>query len=115
MIEKKSPTLKTGLAGIIAGESSICTVGLGNGLNYRGYNINELIEGNCTFEEVIYLLVIGTLPTVDNLNKMKIQISKGRNLPKKLVILLEMMGKDTHPMVVLRTVCSFLGALEPET
>jgi len=24
------------------------------------------------------------------------------------------MDKDTHPMVVLRTACSFLGALEPE-
>jgi hypothetical protein len=28
-----------GLAGIVAGESSISTVGLGSGLNYRGYNV----------------------------------------------------------------------------
>ena len=31
-----------GLAGITAGESAISTVGLGSGLNYRGYNIIEL-------------------------------------------------------------------------
>jgi len=31
-----------GLAGMIAGDSAISTVGLGSGLNYRGYNIIEL-------------------------------------------------------------------------
>jgi len=39
-----------GLAGIIAGASSICTVGKeGMGLNYRGYSIIDLAE-NATFE-----------------------------------------------------------------
>ncbi len=37
---KMSAPKKTGgLAGIVAGESSISTVGLGSGLNYRGYNV----------------------------------------------------------------------------
>jgi 2-methylcitrate synthase len=44
-----------GLQGIIAGNSEISTVGVGNlGLMYRGYNINEL-SLNSTFEEVAYL------------------------------------------------------------
>ena len=34
-----------GLAGVIAGESAIATVGMeGEGLNYRGYSINDLAE-----------------------------------------------------------------------
>jgi 2-methylcitrate synthase len=32
--------MSKGLAGIVAGDSKISTVGLGNGLNYRGYNVN---------------------------------------------------------------------------
>jgi 2-methylcitrate synthase len=36
-------------------------------------------------------------------------------LPDKLKTFLELMDKDTHPMVVLRSACSFLGGLEPET
>jgi citrate synthase len=40
----KSPTKSTGLAGMVAGDSSIATVGGGAGLNYRGYNVNELAE-----------------------------------------------------------------------
>ncbi len=46
-----------GLAGIIAGETKICTVGKeGLGLNYRGYGIQDLAS-NATFEEVAYVLV----------------------------------------------------------
>ena len=51
-----------GLAGIVAGDSAISTVGLGVGLNYRGYNIEDLAK-NCIFEEVVHLLLFGTLPT----------------------------------------------------
>lgn len=31
-----------GLAGMVAGESAISTVGIGLGLNYRGYDIRDL-------------------------------------------------------------------------
>jgi len=47
---------------MIAGKSCISTVGLGYGLNYRGYSIDELADQS-TFEEVAYLLLIGQLPT----------------------------------------------------
>ena len=50
-----------GLAGMVAGDSKIATVGLGNGLNYRGYNVEELAEKS-TFEEVFYLLLYERLP-----------------------------------------------------
>ena len=57
--EKKS----SGLAGIVAGETSICTVGQkGMGLTYRGYSISDL-AGQATFEEVAFLLLHGHLPT----------------------------------------------------
>ena len=48
---------------MIVGDSAIATVGLvGAGLNYRGYDINELSE-NSTFEEIYYLLIYERLPT----------------------------------------------------
>ena len=39
------PSSSGGLDGIIAGESKISTVGLGFGLNYRGYNIEDSKRG----------------------------------------------------------------------
>ena len=48
-----------GLAGIVVGQTALCTVGKeGAGLTYRGYSIEDLSE-NATFEEVAYLLLYG--------------------------------------------------------
>lgn len=102
-----------GLAGIIAGESAIATVGLGNGLNYRGYSINDLAE-YANFEEVAYLLLYGKLPTQSELDAYTKKIVSLRTLPEALKTVLKMIPKDAHPMDVLRTACSFLGNIEPE-
>ena len=60
---EEKPKAAGGLAGMIVGDSAIATVGLvGAGLNYRGYDINELSE-NSTFEEIYYLLIYERLPT----------------------------------------------------
>jgi len=39
-------------------------------LNYRGYAINELAE-RCSFVEVVYLLLIGELPTQEQLKNFR--------------------------------------------
>jgi len=39
---KETPKSNEGLGGIVAGDSVISTVGIGLGLNYRGYNIVDL-------------------------------------------------------------------------
>jgi len=52
----------SGLAGVVAGQSAICSSGLsGSGLNYRGYDIESLAL-KADFEEVAYLLLVGELP-----------------------------------------------------
>jgi 2-methylcitrate synthase len=103
-----------GLAGIIAGETSISTVGKeGVGLTYRGYAIEELAEKS-TFEEVAYLLVYGKLPTRADLDCYRAKLVSLRGLPPKLKTVLEQLPAETHPMDVLRTGCSALGCLERE-
>lgn len=102
-----------GLAGVVAGQSAICTVGQGNGLNYYGYSIEDLSQ-NCTFEEVAYLLQYASLPNKSQLLEHTKQIASFRHLPKELRSVLRNIPKNTHPMDVMRTGCSFLGTLEPE-
>ncbi|OEH74635.1 citrate synthase related protein [Cyclospora cayetanensis] len=103
-----------GLAGIIAGESSICTVALGSGLNYRGYNVVDLAR-EATFEEVVHLLLMGELPTQEQLTALKQKLCDARQLPPQVLAVLKLIPKEAHPMDVLRTTCSVLGTLEPET
>lgn len=103
-----------GLAGVVAGQSAIATVGLaGKGLNYRGYSIDDLAEF-ASFEEVAYLLIYGVLPTQKQLTDYIEQLISLRAIPSELKTLLKAVPKNTNPMDVLRTACSFLGNLEPE-
>jgi 2-methylcitrate synthase len=103
-----------GLAGVVAGQSAIATVGLeGKGLNYRGYSINDLAN-YASFEEVAYLLHYGVLPTQMELDQYISKLVNLRTLPENLKSVLRLTPKNTHPMDVLRTACSFLGTIEPE-
>ncbi|MFQ3664234.1 MAG: 2-methylcitrate synthase [Chloroflexaceae bacterium] len=103
-----------GLAGVIAGETAICTVGQsGVGLTYRGYDIADL-AANATFEEVAYLLIYGHLPNQKELTRYVRQMKKLRDLPAAVKAVLEQIPSSVNPMDVLRTGCSMLGALEAE-
>jgi 2-methylcitrate synthase len=104
-----------GLEGIIAGQSAISRVGLeDHGLDYRGYSIHDLAKHAC-FEEVAYLLIYGILPTQQQLNDYQQKLISLRKLPEALKQVLQQIPAATHPMDVLRTGCSMLGTLEPET
>ena len=106
--------MSKGLRGIEAGTTSICTVGeTGDDLHYRGYDVVDLSE-HCIFEEVCYLLLQGNLPNGEQLKSFTNNIISKRSLPDSLKIVLETIPKETNPMDVLRTACSFLGNIEPE-
>jgi 2-methylcitrate synthase len=104
-----------GLAGVVAGRSAVSLVGHDDvGLHYRGYSIQELTNQG-SFEEVAYLLIYGKLPTQSELTAYQKKLVLLRKLPDALKTILEQIPADAHPMDVLRTGCSALGTLEPES
>ena len=103
-----------GLAGIVVGDTAISTVGKGIGLTYRGYDIHDLAK-QAEFEEVAYLLIYGHLPTEKELAAYKTKLKNHREIPDSLKFVLEKIPATTHPMDVLRTGCSMLGTLAPES
>ena len=112
MVDKKQSG--AGLRGQEAGQTALCTVGKsGTGLTYRGYDISELARDS-TYEEVAYLILYGTLPSVGELDKFKTRLSNLRDLPEELCATLELTPASAHPMDVLRTGISMLGNFEPE-
>ncbi len=107
-------TTTTGLRGVKAGNTSICTVGAeGHGLHYRGYAIEDLAQNAC-FEEIVHLLLWDALPTERELDALKSQLRAHRQLPDLVVRVLSSLPSDAHPMDVLRTGVSALGIAEPE-
>ena len=102
------------LSGTAAGNTALCTVGRsGNDLHYRGYDIHDLATKS-TFEEVAHLLVHGSLPTASQLAAYKAKLKRLRGLPAIVQEALELVPANAHPMDVLRTGCSVLGAVLPE-
>ena len=113
MVDKKLDG--AGLRGQVAGETALCTVGKsGTGLTYRGLDISVLAD-NAKFEEIAYLLLRGQLPKQEELDSYINNIKGLRDLPQALKDVLERIPASTHPMDVMRTGCSMLGNLEPES
>ncbi|GAA6137137.1 2-methylcitrate synthase [Arenicella sp. 4NH20-0111] len=103
-----------GLRGQVAGQTALCTVGTqGSGLNYRGYDVDDLAD-NCIFEEVAYLILKGRLPNQSELDGYQQKLSQLRTLPDALKQGLELIPASAHPMDVMRTGVSLLGNIEQE-
>ncbi len=119
MSEKAAPTgfkpkKSVALSGVPAGSTALCTVGRsGNDLAYRGYDILDIAE-TCEFEEIAFLLVHGSLPDAATLRAYKTKLKALRGLPAVVRSVLEQLPAAAHPMDVMRTGCSALGAVLPE-
>jgi 2-methylcitrate synthase len=108
------PKKSVALSGVTAGNTALCTVGrTGNDLHYRGYDILDIAE-KCEFEEIAYLLVHGKLPNAAELAAYKTKLMGLRGIPRAVQRILEAIPANTHPMDVMRTACSALGAVLPE-
>jgi 2-methylcitrate synthase len=102
------------LSGVAAGTTALSTVGqTGNDLHYRGYDILD-IAAVCEFEEIAHLLVHGTLPTVAELAAYKAKLKAMRGIPAAVKRVLQALPAAAHPMDVMRSGVSALGAVLPE-
>ncbi|MBP7845669.1 MAG: citrate synthase [Proteobacteria bacterium] len=87
-------------------------------LRYRGYSIEELSEKS-SFLEVAFLLIYGELPTEEELNSFKTNITKHTLLREDLVKLYDGFPRDAHPMAILSSlVCAmstfYQDSLDPK-
>jgi citrate synthase len=110
------PTATTGgLRDVVAVTSAICNVNGAEGkLSYFGYDIADLAEQS-TFEEVVYLLWYGELPTRAQLDEHMRALAAERMLPPSIMSLLTTFPSGAPPMAVLRTAVSALAMYDDET
>jgi len=102
-----------GLEGVVAAQTSLSDVDGENGrLLFRGIPIGELVEKS-HFEEVVYLLWYGKLPTSIELETFKETLKAQRPLSDRAMEILKLIPTQAHPMSALRTMCSLMGSLDP--
>ncbi len=108
------PKIDKGLDDIYVKESSICLVdGREGRLLYRGWDIRDLAE-HSSFEETIYILIHGRLPSKEDLAEAKRAFGESRAIDPEIVRLLRCMPEDAPPIDVLRTAVSFLSNFDKE-
>ena len=112
-MSETAPEIRKGLAGVVADTTAISKVNPEtNSLLYRGYPVQELAE-RCSFEEVAWLLWHGELPTSDQLAGLRESERAGRELTPELREVIDRIPTTAHPMDVLRTAVSLVGAQDP--
>lgn len=104
-----------GLAGVPVDYTAISKVNPEtNSLLYRGYPVQDL-AAKLSFEEVAWLLWSGELPTEAELAEFVAEERKGRRLGDNLRKVIDSLPKSAHPMDVVRTAVSVIGATDLET
>ncbi len=110
----EEPIRAAGLAGVVAGKSSIAFIDGSRGiLRYRGYDIHDL-AAHATFEEVAYLLWQGDLPDRVALADFTTLLAGQREVPAEVLRILADAPADAAPMALLRTTVSALALHDPE-
>ncbi|GAB6879060.1 citrate synthase [Halorubrum gandharaense] len=110
-----SDELKRGLEGVLVAESALSHVdGEIGKLVYRGYDIEDLARG-ASYEEVLYLLWNGELPSRAELDEFADNLAAERAVDDDVLDAVTMMADaGESPMAALRTATSMLSAYEPE-
>ncbi|MEZ3144924.1 citrate synthase [Halobaculum sp. MBLA0143] len=110
-----SDELKRGLEGVLVAESSLSHIDGAEGrLVYRGYPIEDLAE-HASYEETLYLLWNGELPTADELSSFRNAMAADRDLPPEVTSAVTTLGQqDGDPMAALQTTVSMLSAYDDD-
>lgn len=104
---------KGGLEDVVAANSAISDIiGAEGKLTYRGIDIHDLAR-HSSFEETIYLLWFGSLPTREALHDLSAQLTSHRVLPPQIRSLMKDYPRSATPMDALRTTLSALAFYDP--
>jgi citrate synthase len=112
--EELNAEIHPGLKGIYLDVSKISYIDGDRGrLFYRGYPIESLAE-HSSFEEVLFLLLYGYLPSRYELFTLKETLKNERELPDRILEILKSFPRETTRIETLRTVISALSLYDPE-
>ncbi|WP_210481700.1 bifunctional 2-methylcitrate synthase/citrate synthase [Naasia sp. SYSU D00948] len=107
--------IRKGLAGVTVDVTAISKVNPEtNSLLYRGYPVQEL-AASTSFEEVAWLLWHGDLPTRSELAGLVERERAHRRLEPEIRAIVDTLPTTAHPMDVVRTAVSVMGAVDPAT
>jgi citrate synthase len=114
MSDAPTPQVQKGMKGLVVAESTLSLVNGEEGkLIYRGYSIEDLAD-HCSYEEVVHLLLMGTLPTKAQLNDLNLKIHSEMGLSPLVKSVIDCFPLNAEPMAVMRTAVSTMSETDPD-
>jgi len=111
----KERRVAKGLEGVVITDSELSYIDGESGvLRYRGYDVNDLAQ-HATYEEVVYLLWYGDLPSRTQLEDFTAQLRAERSIPQCIYQLMSVLPDSTSPIDMLRMAIAALATSDPET
>ncbi|WP_147820967.1 citrate synthase [Salidesulfovibrio onnuriiensis] len=83
-------------------------------LHYRGYPIEDIAEHNGSFIETAWLLIFGKLPTREERQEFRQQLTDNELLHEDLRHHFEGFPSNGHPMAILSAVVNAMGCYHPD-
>jgi citrate synthase len=80
-------------------------------LQYRGYPIEDLAR-NCTYLEVCFLLIFGSLPCKKELKEFEEEIMGEMQVHSSMFDFYKSFQKDSHPMAMMTSIIASLSAFD---
>jgi citrate synthase len=111
-VKEYEGAIDRGLEGVVACTTSISAI-VGSTLTYRGYAIEDL-AANSTFEEVVYLLWYGRLPTHKEFSDFQASLHEKMALPQRCFGWFHGLPTEVHPMDFLHAVVAGLSLHDPD-
>lgn len=100
-----------GWKGVIAAETEICS--LENGLQYRGFHLQDLTEGS-TFLEVAHLLLFDELPNEEQFADFLSVVMEEQRLPAVIRDILDQVPVHNMSLEVMRTAIGLLNLFDDD-
>lgn len=102
--------VNNGLEGVIVSSTEISDVnGVRGELVYAGYMMEEIIEQQCSYEDVLYLFLRKALPSKEASKEFSKNLASRRKLSPELEAMIDAIPKNLDYMDAFRTGISALG------
>src|SRR5829696_3948844 len=103
-----------GLENVVVASTQLSAIdGTAGRLSYVGYDIHDLAE-HTTYEEILYLLWHGDLPTAAQLKALGNSLRDERSLSEAELAIVRSTPRSGHGMDALRTMVSALAQLDKQ-
>ncbi len=102
--------ISRGLENVFIKATSLTYIDGENGiLRYRGYDVEDLVR-NCSYEEVVYLMLYGDLPNAEQLKRLREKINESYDVPPSVIRVMEELPYDSDAIGIMETAFSALAS-----